>query len=292
MKKLIAVFVLTATTITLLSSSNDYVKKTNGYVEENDLWIPASAKSKSTMTEAKFNEILDRVEKIYAPIVRNERRRLVIQRKWDDGTVNAYASQRFRRMYITMFGGLARHPAVTADGFTLVACHEMAHHLGGQPRMTSRLGRWASVEGQADYWASLKCMRKFMEEDDNVALMANVDVPAFAVEKCEASFSNAEEVAICKRNTMAGISLASLLQELSGTREPIALDTPDQTIVEETRELHPEAQCRLDSYFAGSLCDIDAYTDTDPNDVTVGVCTRLEGYTIEARPLCWYKPAE
>ena len=66
-----------------------------------------------------------------------------------------------------MFGGLARHKLVTPDGFALVACHEMGHHLGGAPRR----GGWASNEGQSDYYATTKCARRIWAEDNNAAIM-------------------------------------------------------------------------------------------------------------------------
>jgi len=73
---------------------------------------------------------------------------LVIDKHWEDGTVNAYASENGNNDVISMFGGLARHPAITPDAFYLVACHEIGHHLGGAPKKGNT--QWASNEGQAD----------------------------------------------------------------------------------------------------------------------------------------------
>ena len=262
----------------------------SGIVEENNLWISADAKAINGMTEDVFNDVLDRVETIYGPIVQTEGKSLSVQRKWDDGTVNAYAQQRGNTWSIAMFGGLARHEAVTPDGFAMVACHELGHHLGGQPRKKSWFGSaWASNEGQSDYFGSMKCLRKFMELDDNVALMATVTVPEFATKKCEANFSNAEDIAMCKRSSMAGMSLAALFKALRKLPAPLAFDTPDTKVVTATNHNHPEPQCRLDTYFAGAICDKDHYADMDPSDVNKNVCTRTEGFTLETRPLCWYK---
>jgi Zn-dependent protease with chaperone function len=54
-----------------------------------------------------------------------------------------------------MFGGLARDPLVTKDGFSAVICHEIGHHIAGAPRKGFS---WASNEGQADYFATTKCL--------------------------------------------------------------------------------------------------------------------------------------
>lgn len=262
----------------------------SGIVEDNNLWIPANIKAVNGMSEEVFNDVLDRVEAIYAPIVKAEGKKLSVQRNWDDGTVNAYAQQRGNTWSIAMFGGLARHETVTPDGFAMVACHELGHHLGGQPRKAGWFGgaSWASNEGQSDYFGAMKCMRKYMEVDDNVALMAKVKVPEFAVKKCNANFSNAEDIAMCKRNAMAGMSLAGLFRALRNLSEPLSFETPDTNIVTRHNHNHPEPQCRLDTYFAGAICEKDHYTDMDPSDVNVAVCTRAEGFTIEARPRCWY----
>ena len=48
-------------------------------------------------------------------------------------------------------------------------------------------------------------------------------------------------------------------------------------------------QCRLDTYFQGSLCDKDVNDEVDNSDAE-GVCTLAQGYTFGTRPLCWYKP--
>lgn len=263
---------------------------TSGIVEENDLWISVDAKATNGMDESTFNSVLDRVESIYAPIIKAEGKNLSVSRKWEDGTVNAYAQQRGNTWSIAMFGGLARHETVTPDGFAMVACHELGHHLGGQPRKQSWFGTaWASNEGQSDYFGSMKCLRKYMEVDDNVALMAGIEVPKHAVEKCENNFSNAEDIAMCKRSAMAGMSLAGLFRALRNLTAPLAFDTPDTKVVASTNHNHPEPQCRLDTYFAGAICDKDHYADIDENDVNKNVCVRANGYTAEARPLCWYK---
>ena len=261
-----------------------------GIVEKNDLWIGPDAKSVSTVTEEKFNEALDRIEEIYAPIIEARGKRLDMIRKWDDGTVNAYAQQTGNTWKVSMFGGLARHEAITQDGFALVACHEVGHHLGGVPKKRSWWSSsWASNEGQADYFGTSKCFRKYMEKDDNVAMMANVKVPEFAIQECTKKFSNAEDLAMCKRGAMAGMSLAGLFKALRNLEEDLRFDQPDTNVVSKTDDNHPAPQCRLDTYFAGSLCDKNHYDDVSDRDADLNVCVRSDGYTLAARPKCWYK---
>ncbi len=262
-----------------------------GIVEENGLWIGTDAKGINTITEEKFNAVLDRVEGIYSPIIKEMGKTLQVIRKWEDGTVNAYAQQTGNIWKISMFGGLARHETITADGFALVACHELGHHIGGAPKKSSWFGTsWASNEGQSDYFGNSKCLRKYMEVDDNVAMMAKVDVPAFATKKCEANFSNAEDIAMCQRGAMAGLSLGNLFKALRNLTTPLKFETPDTNVVSTTNHNHPAPQCRLDTYFAGAICDKDAYDDPSRTNAATGYCTRAADYTDGVRPLCWYKP--
>jgi hypothetical protein len=263
-----------------------------GIVEDNKLWIGPDAKDISSVTKESFNSILDKVEAIYTPILKDMGKKLSVIRKWDDGTVNAYAQRSGNTWKISMFGGLARHATVTGDAFALVACHEVGHHIGGAPKKRSFFSSsWASNEGQADYWGTSKCLRKFMEDDDNVSLMSKIEVPALAKEKCESSFSKSgNELAMCLRGAMAGMSLANLFRALRNLEDPLQFDTPDPRVVKKTNDSHPAPQCRLDTYFHGALCDRDAYQDADQKDPSVGFCNRRDNYTDGIRPLCWYKP--
>ncbi len=291
--------ILTVAASTLLSLSPysnacDQYGKT-GFVAKNNLWIPASVKSNTGMTKAVFNKVLDRIERIYAPILKAKGKKLVIERKWSEGTVNAYAQRSGNAWKIAMFGGLARHETVTPDGFAMVACHELGHHIGGLPQKTSWFGGgsdWASNEGQSDYWGAMKCFRKYIETEDNIHIMKGIKVPQFATQKCQRSFSNAEDVAICQRTAMGGMSLAGLFGFLSKLTKPLAFKTPDPKKVTLTNHNHPASQCRLDTYFAGAICEKNHHADIDYKDEHKNLCARDEGFTIEARPLCWYKPSK
>lgn len=260
-----------------------------GFLPDNNWVIPVGAKNTNDMTEERFNEIIDKVEAVYAPIISSERRaRLKVNRKWEDGTVNASAQQFWKLWIVNMYGGLARHPAVTDDAFALVVCHELGHHLGGAPKNSFPM-TWASNEGQSDYFASLKCFRKVFGGDDNVEIVKNMNVDDHATAMCESQWGNEEDVALCQRSAMAGKSLSTLLG--GGTRS-INFKTPDTRVVDRTNDRHPEGQCRLDTYFQGALCTVPHTVDVSKSDATVGTCNRSGNDDVGIRPLCWYKPAE
>jgi hypothetical protein len=262
---------------------------TTGFAPKNNRWISAADKETNGMTEERFNSIIDRVEKVYKPIVASKGANFIVVRNWDDGTVNAFADRNDGNWNVNMFGGLARSPEITDDGFMGVVCHETGHHLGGAPRYNGT--DWASNEGQADYFATLKCLRRVMESDDNVSIISKMTIDADAKTKCEAVYKSASEVAMCERIAMAGKSLAALLASLGG-ESSVAFSTPDKSVVKRTNDQHPAAQCRLDTYFQGGLCDKAVAEENSSTDPKPGTCVKSEGFKIGTRPLCWYKPAK
>ncbi|MBL6991322.1 MAG: hypothetical protein ISR65_16175 [Bacteriovoracaceae bacterium] len=291
MVKSIFVFILILTGIQNVFSCDQHGK--TGIVPENNLYIGVDAKNASTVTEEQFNQVLDRINEIYAPILEAKGKELNIVRNWSSGTVNAYAQQSGNTWTISMFGGLARHDAVTIDSFALVACHEMGHHLGGLPKKSSWWGgsSWASAEGQSDYFGSTKCLKHFFSFDNNDEIVATMEIDPKATELCNQAFNNSEDAAICARSGMAGQSLGNLFKALSNQTTPISFDTPDTNEVSSTNSAgYPATQCRFDTYFQGALCDKTIEDEVSDEDINQGVCTRAENYQLGARPRCWFKP--
>jgi hypothetical protein len=258
----------------------------NGIAPKNNWWI-GTEKRDANITQDDFNSVLDRIKLLYEPIFEAKGRKLVIKRNWQDGTVNAYASQTGDISYIHMFGGFARHEKTTLDGFALVSCHEIGHHLGGAPK--SGKGNWVTNEGQSDYFGTTKCFRLYVEGDDNVGIVSTMDIPEIVTQKCTSVYSSADEVAICQRASMAGLSLGNVLSSLNYGSD-VSFDKPSKKKVWWTAHHHPAAQCRLDTYFQGALCDKDYNSDFDDQDANINACTRSEGYLVGMRPRCWYKP--
>ena len=256
-----------------------------GFLPENSLRVSISSKANG-MTEAKFNTILDRVENYYRSVISGRGAQLVVQRMWNDSTVNAFAERSGSEWRIRMYGGLARHEAITDDAFALIACHEIGHHLGGAPKYR---GQWAANEGQADYFATLKCMRDVFGKDDNRTIVQGLNPPQTLVRSCERSFGDAQMIATCVRSGMAGLSAAELMRVLTSSA-PISFDTPDPEQVSDTVDSHPAAQCRLDTYSSGAICQVASSEALSETDATVGTCSIEKNFKIGVRPQCWYKP--
>lgn len=280
---------LMATTLTFSQAFSCDALGLTGFAPENNRKIEVGDKASNNMTKEMFLDAVLRVSSVYEPIVKEKGGNLIMNNRWDDATVNASAQQSGKNWQVNMYGGLARHPLVTVDGFMMVVCHELGHHIGGAPKKGGWGSAWASNEGQSDYFAGLKCMRRVLEKEDNIAIVSKMEIDAEATAKCESIYKSASEVALCQRIAMAGKSLAMLLGDLGGNSN-VKFTTPDTSKVARTNDNHPQAQCRLDTYFQGSLCDKAISDDVDGKDALKGVCLKKDGYELGMRPLCWYKP--
>ena len=150
---------------------------------------------------------------------------------------------------------------------------------------------WPSVEGQADYFATLKCLRKVFRKDNNQAALAGREIPGMITEKCINNFKEKWEVDICVRTSMAGLSVGAISADIRNAIVP-TIETPDATIVEKTYEAHPLPQCRLDTYFQGSICEVSSSRPLTIKDETKGTCHTNLGHLEGTRPLCWFKPSK
>lgn len=264
----------------------------NGFMPKNDLKIGIHDKmANDQLTEEVFNKIIDKAELVYVPLIKKLGGTLKVNRNWTDGTVNASAMRKGLVWEVNMYGGLARHQFTTPDAFALVLCHELGHHMGGAPKVAGFFNRWASNEGQSDYYATGKCFRLIYSDDNNQEMVASMKVPAAVSAQCQAVYSNPNDSALCVRMSMGGYSLAQLLGSLGGNSN-VDFTTPDPAVVTRTNDRHPKAQCRLDTYFQGSLCDRPMDEAPSNNNPNQGFCSNGSGHKTGIRPLCWYFPKE
>ncbi len=259
-----------------------------GILPPNSMRIAPNSKMSNDMTSREFKKLINEVTDVYNKYFPSLKKgRLIVKKKWFSSEVNAYAEKKGDRYYITMHGGLARHPVITKDAFQLVVCHELGHHLGGLPRVLIAKKGWkVSVEGQSDYFATTKCLKEIYKGQDNKNIVAQLDVPTIVTKRCLEVYTDENEIALCQRVAMAGLSLANLFNY--NKPENISFDTPDPKISWRTQTLHPKAQCRLDTYFQGSLCKNDRLLMPSFESFDIGYCTRSKLDDIGMRPLCWY----
>jgi hypothetical protein len=267
-----------------------------GFLPPNDMKIPVGDHSHIGMqkvhgglTEQEYNQIMDRIEKMYSAEVQKRGGKLVVNRLWTDDTVNSSAEQRGGEWIINMYGGIARHPDVNVEGEALIACHEMGHHLGGAPKISGLGGAWASNEGESDYFATLKCLRVFFAQDDNSSIVTKATIDPTAKTQCLAQFTNQAEQDLCLRISMSGESVAYLFQDLTREKTKPNYNTPDKSQVGSTDDDHPATQCRMDTYFSGSLCTVAVSTPVSDSDYKAGSCVQGTD-KIGWRPRCWFNP--
>jgi len=277
MKWLIAMLMFT-----VASCGYGYPKE---FMPENDLYKQDNF-FLTNMNETTFNQVATTIYNIYKPIVAGLGGNLVLKLNWKDSTVNAYADREDGNWNISFFGGLARRPEMTADGFAMVVCHELSHHLGGFPLYQG--DAWASNEGQSDYSAAHVCMQKYFAGDKTNVPYLQVA----AVNKCKAIYTG-QKLRECYHRMVAAKSCADLLGALNGNAKP-SFGTFDPKVVRRTSDSHPDAQCRLDTMVAGTLCQApwdDRVIPTARNQGTYNcnIDNKLEAKV--TRPRCWYAPA-
>jgi hypothetical protein len=286
------------------------------FLPPNNLHLEDNLLLDANMTESEFNEIITTVTNFYQPLAATKGAKIESVPNWKSTTVNASASRAGNTWFINMYGGLARRPETTKDGFALVVCHEMGHHFAGFPfvgGIQGLLGGWAANEGQSDYFATQSCARNIWKNEKKqnrvLAEEARSTLPASVVDKCEVTWKGVdneldteENTNLCLRVANAGQSLGNLLASLRKSPTP-DYNTPDTKQVRNTFSSHPAAQCRLDTYLVGALCskEFDSskipglgapwFTKQGEKEALKNSCSHLvEAEADFARPRCWFAP--
>jgi hypothetical protein len=250
--------------------------------------IPTTRSLIKPVDESDFNEVADRLINIYSEFIKNNyNANFIINRNWADNTVNSYASRTNPNEFqIYIPGGIARAPGMTKNSLAYVLCHELGHHLGGAPK-THLFDGWPSAEGQADYWASSKCLKNYYADLSFEDVEISSNVPEKVISHCNKIYSNFIELKICVRSILAGIDFSNFLNQLPNNKIMVTLETPDPKIVKGTNiNDYPRPQCRLDTIFQGALCAKKAFELTSPTDPTVAACNVPN--ELGARPACWF----
>lgn len=198
----------------------------------------------------KYDEVLEAVKAVYTPIVEAKGGSFYIQEDWLDGAVNMWAFRLGTEYWLEIPGGMSRYILINEEAFITSICHELGHLLGGEPMRGD-----ISLEGQSDYYATQECVASILTVVEPYRSQPpNQEVDGI----CEDDF-------LCKRVLKGALSLTSYYAELEGVSFPL-YSKKSGVEVENTLKVHPPAQCRLDTLYAG--------------------------YYREPRPACWYKNPE
>lgn len=256
----------------------------------NDIRIPVDKTAPKGITLAQFHAVIDGVESAYRPVTIQLGKTLTFERLWEDPRLNAEAQQNGDHWVVRLFGGIPRFRTMDPDAFTVVVCHELGHHLGGAPLYQSGLRIWASNEGQADYFATLKCLRRVWEGQDHRAVLAERAQDPILVEACETQWAGDQERALCVRSGRAGMVIGQMLAFATRGRISPRFGRAAPSAPSVTRDGHSSPQCRLESFFQGALCTRDWHQDLSNDSVLMGACHTENGDSVGLRPRCWYKP--
>ena len=277
-------------------------------------WIPeevATAKTSPFVTptalisEAQFRQVIADLQTEFAPIVSGHGGKLSMSGNWKDEKPNAGATQVMGSWQIKTTGGLARQPALTEDGLTLILCHELGHHLAGFPIAPKQMpfeSTWASVEAQSDYYATQFCARRLWSKDPAKNASFRDSAPADVKSYCDTAWASQNEQNICYRTLVATTSMIETMAKLMQKPMP-QFNTPDPLVVTVTNMKYPSVQCRMDTAFQGTLCAANfdplmipgKKTSQGPasieaeKEAAATSCTTYSGYSAGLRPNCWFK---
>jgi hypothetical protein len=240
------------------------------------------------VAENDLKEISERIKKVYSDLIlKHYNTKLEFNIEWANDDMSAFATRTANNEYmINVYGGMARAPGMTKDAMALVLCHELGHHIGGAPKTTLYEG-WPSAEGQADYFAASKCMKRYYSDLMHEEVDINTNIPEKIIADCNRVYKNLSDLKICVRTMIASMEFGQFLNNLKSTKFPVKLDTPDPKIVKGTNiNDYPRAQCRFDTLYAGALCPISSDVLTSNLDAGQGQCmdTDKPGF----RPRCWF----
>lgn len=274
----------------LYSRIESYQAKKEGvaFVEENQLFYPSYIRFKGggVVEETDFNALLVRLQDLYQPVVNKLGKKLEIVGDWEDATVNAVATRDQDLWRINVAGGIARAPKMTKDGLLIIVCHELGHHLGGAPRM-ALYGGWPSAEGQADYWATSKCLKRYYQKYRHDGEI--LSLPEKVKTECHSQYTTTEEREVCLKSVSASVKFGQFLDTLNPKKPTISFESPDARQVKGTNiNDYPRPQCRFDTLYAGALCTVNALDLNSPENVESSNCNNQERPGV--RPRCWFKP--
>ncbi len=222
----------------------------------------------STVTKESFHRIFYEIYGLYATELAQFRIPVVPIAQWENPYFSAYTAEVNGVMKMGFWGGMARVPGMNDDAVALITCHEVGHLLGGAPYIAINLPTYEDVssEGQADYFTTKECLKKYFEGQRNT--IDYLALPRTSEEDQLCSYLEVSDwdEALCVRvaKAIGGFShVLKLLKEEEGG--PFSLTGHDDQEVDETLfNSYPSNQCRINTFTAG-LFD-------------------------QPRPRCWYNP--
>ncbi len=165
-----------------------------------------------------FQRVITHLEKTFQPFAESSDRELEFMTDEDSDWAQAFA-RRWETDQVIVYGGVRFIKGMTEDALTLILCHELGHLYGGVPYSDDH--NRLSSEGQADYWATSKCIPQ--------AIPGPID----------------------SSRMLAAIKVITAFYASNRGLPAPQLSTPDHTVTDRMIFDHPTPQCRFDTYWAG-----------------------------------------
>ena len=240
----------------------------------------------STITPKAAKSVLKNIHQLYKEEIFRHTRlpsRFVVSKS--NGKDYGYArfSDSFRGYEVVIEPRLFRVDLADQDLLSLIVCHELGHLVGGAPKMidpdTGRPGLF-SAEGQADYFATAKCLKTLWKD---TVRFNSVD-PYYVDPMC----SNQENPALCRRIANSIGNFIRLLGRTSANEE-IFFSQRGRRSRAYTLLTHPSPTCRMETLLAGTFCTKPASDLFLLNDPLYSSCNKIDGYpSVMTRPACWF----
>lgn len=270
------------------------------------------------ITKERYHALIEKVFSVYRPILMLDptTKDVTVEENWEHEEINSSVARLERSVNFRFSGGFARYPSMTEDAFIAVVCHEIGHISGGNPKLSITFDffgfhvpvgmedrQHTSVEGEADYFSTLKCMRRVLGNDENEAIVAHLNVPSPVSEACNRAHSTRGASQVCQRSILASMSLQNSIRMSAPIRAwfnhligrkaklPKFRESPERKLKRlYTSQQHANEQCRLDTLIAGALCSKELGAPETDYLTNERACSRSEGYAVGIRPLCWFRP--
>jgi len=178
------------------------------------------------------------------------------------------------------------------DQFASTVCHELGHVLGGSGPVTvdspgaqamrQGIPTYTNIEGQADYFAATKCIPRLAE-----VLPAVEPHPLCQGAADEARCSLVMTIGKLAVNGMIHRANRQARKNGNEGRLPEDVDFGARSRYQPPKTTYSgygDYACRLQTWEAAALCEVDPRIDFSPTDENQGACTHGPGM----RPRCWY----
>lgn len=235
----------------------------------------------SFASERDFNNTLEKARKFFAPLYSSNGKKLSITGEWEYDENNAKAlAHTVDHYYIEIYGGALKTKGSNIDSLRAMICHEVGHHFGGAPLMPQYYEDYylfrGSSEGQADYFATSICLKKWFSGEDHWGELAKSGYFPKDQKFCELYYSTKNEVGLCVRIITA---FKKMLEMDLETFVHLNWKSPkdDYPYMLASTVIHPQKKCRLETAYAGVICQ--------KNEIPG--CLTTDAPIEASRPLCW-----